>query len=87
MRNPFRTGLNAEFDQLCLADVLQRDSRMREAASVLALIGTGLHLSHDDSERLIDTLANTRDIHGIQPDDIQAALLWHEPSLETGNIR
>lgn len=82
MGNPFRhDNLSAEYKRLYTVAALASDVRTSSAACGLVLTRSGIELDPDVLDRLIGDLANVSDLHGAQPEDVQAALFRHEPVL------
>jgi alkanesulfonate monooxygenase SsuD/methylene tetrahydromethanopterin reductase-like flavin-dependent oxidoreductase (luciferase family) len=64
-----------------ITEGLVGDRRVAEAACLLFLAGSALEITAESHEAMIERLAAAAEQHGADPDQVQAALLLHEPTL------
>ncbi len=76
-----KNKLGRDIEQFLIVERVCADRRVSEAATLLALANAGVELTDEAVEALPERLADAAERHGADPDQIQAALLVHEPQL------
>lgn len=76
-----RNKLDREIEQLLTVESVYGDRQVSEAATLLALANAGVELNDEAVEALPERLADAAERYGADPDQVQAALLVHEPLL------
>lgn len=59
------------------------DPRVSEVASLIMLAQTGVVIPTTDTYRAAERLTLFAEEHGLQPEDVQAAIFHNEPTLRT----